>query len=430
MAKITLFTGIGELVPLTDGPIGAVRGAALDRAEVVRDGAIAVQDGRVLATGPRTELEREYAEGAERRELGVPVVVPSFVDAHTHPVFAATREHEFTMRCAGADYVEISKAGGGILSSVRSLREIDEEELAELVFARLQRFAALGTAAIEAKSGYGLELEAELKSLRAIDRALSRMPPFAVHKTFLGAHEVAPEYRDDPDAYVDLLVAEMLPAARPFADACDVFVEDHVFSVEQGRRILSKAKELGYRIRAHVDELAPLGGAELAVEMGADSADHLLYVSDAGIDALAGSETTAVLLPGTSFFLRKGRYAPARRLIEAGAKVALATDFNPGSCFTQSLPMIVTLARLHFGMSPAECLNAITRNAADSLGMASERGTLHPGKVADFVALDLPSFAAFGYAFGDSPVMIPFLAGQPAPTRHALAPQLHDTPRA
>jgi imidazolonepropionase len=314
MSNVTLFCEIRELVPLTDGPEGAVRGEALDRAAVIPDGAIAVQGGKVLATGPRSELESQYP-GAERVELGDCVVVPAFVDAHTHPAFAATREHEFTMRCAGADYVDISKAGGGILSSVRTLREIEESELVDLVYGRLVRFLDLGTVCIEAKSGYGLDLESELKSLRAIEKAASELP-ITVHKTFLGAHEIAPEYRDKPDAYVDLLVEEMLPAAKPFADACDVFVEDHVFSVEQGRRILSKARELGYRIRAHVDELAPLGGAELAVELGADSADHLLYVSDAGIDALAGSETTAVLLPGTSFFLRKGTLcagAPAHR---------------------------------------------------------------------------------------------------------------------
>ena len=414
MSSVTLFTGIRELVPLTDGPEGAVRGDALGRAAVIEDGAMAVQHGKILATGARSDLEAAHPD-ARRVDLEARVVVPAFVDAHTHPAFGATREKEFGMRCAGADYVEISKAGGGILSSVRSLREVEEDALVPLVQERLLRFLTLGTVAIEAKSGYGLDLESELKSLRAIERAVEQLP-MRVHRTFLGAHEIAPEYRDRPDAYVDLLVDEMLPAARPFADACDVFVEDHVFSVEQGRRILSKAKELGYRVRAHVDELAPLGGAELAVELGADSADHLLYVSDAGIEALGGSETTAVLLPGTSFFLRKDRYAPARRLIEAGAKVALATDFNPGSCHTQSLPMIVTLARLNFGMTPAECLNAITRNAADSLGLANERGTLHAGKSADFVVLDLPSFEAFGYSFGDNRAKAVYVQGQLAPS--------------
>ncbi|PIE23364.1 MAG: imidazolonepropionase [Planctomycetota bacterium] len=410
MSPVTLFVGIRELVPLSDGPVGAVRGEALGRAEPIPDAAIAVQDGKVLATGTRSDLEAAYAD-AQPVDLQAPVVVPAFVDAHTHPAFAATREKEFGMRCAGADYVEISKAGGGILSSVRTLREIDEDALVELVRERLQRFLALGTVALEAKSGYGLELESELKSLRAIERAAESVP-MRLHRTFLGAHEIGPEYRDRPDEYVDLLVEEMLPAARPYSDACDVFVEDHVFTVEQGRRILSRAKELGYRVRAHVDELAPLGGAELAVELGADSADHLLFVSDSGIEALGGSETTAVLLPGTSFFLGKNRYAPARRLIEAGAKVALATDFNPGSCHTQSLPMIVTLARLNYGMTPAECLNAITRNAAESMGLAEERGTLHAGKSADFVVLELPSFEAFGYSFGDNRAKAVYVQGQ------------------
>ncbi len=413
-----LFLRIGELVSLSEGPErGGLRGEDLGKVEVVRDGAIAVRNRRIVATGTTEELVKVY-EAPLSRDLSGLVVLPGFVDAHTHPVFGGTREKEFHLRCQGADYVEIAKRGGGILSSVRSLREVSEEMLVGMVAKRLRGFLALGTTSIEAKSGYGLSLESELKSLRALQEA-SKQAGLTVSPTFLGAHEVAPEYREDPDAYVDLLCDEMMEAARPLAVSCDAFIEDHVFDLEQGRRIFERARDLGYRIRAHVDELSPLGGTELAVEMGAASADHLLYLSDAGLQALAGSETTAVLLPGTSFFLRKERYAPGRRLVDAGALVALATDFNPGSCYCQSLPMIATLACLHFAFSPAECLNAMTRNAAYSLGLDAERGTLHPGKSADFAAFDLPSFAGLGYRFGDNPCVLTVKDGEIV---HEVAP--------
>ncbi len=399
----TIFTGIRELIALDDGPQeGAVRGEELGTAAIRRDCAILVKDGRIERIGKESDLLGSDPD-LLRVDVGGQIVVPGFVDCHTHPVFGATREKEFQLRCQGADYAEIAKRGGGILSSVRSLRETAEEPLTRCVAARLERFLELGTTSIEAKSGYGLSTDSELKSLRAL-KAAATASPITVSPTFLGAHEVAPEYREDKAAYVRLLIDEMIPAARDLADSCDVFVEDHVFQIEEGRAILQAAKDSGYRLRVHADELAPLGGAELCAELGAASADHLLCISEAGIEALAASDTTAVLLPGTSFFLRKEGHAPARALIEAGAKVALATDFNPGSCYTQSLPMIVTLAQLQYGMTPIECLQAITRNAADSLGISGERGTLHEGKAADFVAMDLPSIDAFGYAFGDSPV--------------------------
>ncbi|MEZ5990049.1 MAG: imidazolonepropionase [Planctomycetota bacterium] len=416
-----LYRHVKELVTLADGPAaGGVRGADLAKAEVHRDQAIAVLDGKVLETGPDAELAERY-ECPSHVDLDGYVVVPAFCDGHTHPAFGVTREHEFLLRCRGADYVEIARAGGGILSSVESLRGLDEDALVQLVFERYLRFLALGTTTLEAKSGYGLSLDDELRSLRALRRAAA-MLPITVSTTFLGAHEVAPEFRDAPGAYVDLLIEEMLPAARPLADSCDVFVEAHVFDLDQGRRILGAARELGYRLRVHVDEIEPLGGTEMAVELGAASVDHLIRISDEGIAALAGSDTTATLLPGTSFFLRKP-YAPGRRLADAGALVALATDFNPGSCFTQSLPMIATLARLNYGFSPAECLNAMTRNAAASLGLSEDRGTLHPGKRADFAVLDLPSFEALGYAFGDNPVLLTVVGGRPVAMNSSNVPE-------
>lgn len=407
-----LYRQIHQLVPLTDGPReGGVRGADLGRAAVIEHAAIAVIDGRVAAIGPDEELESAFEPRAEF-DLDGYVVVPGFVDAHTHPVFGATRENEFLMRCQGADYVDIAKAGGGILSSVESLRRTSEDELVDLVRERLHNMVASGTTTVEAKSGYGLDLESERKSLEVLSH-LAGDVPITMSRTLLAAHEVAPEYRDDKAGWVRRIVDEILPELRPLADSCDVFVEGHVFDLDDTRTICTKAQELGYRIRLHVDELSPLGGAELAVELGAASADHLACISDAGIEALAGSDTTAMLLPGTIFFLNKPSHAPGRRLVDSGALVALATDFNPGSCYTYSLPMIATLARIHYGFSPAECLNAITRNPASSLGLSHERGTLHDGKACDFVALEISSFDAFGYGFGDNPVAMTVKDGRP-----------------
>jgi imidazolonepropionase len=416
-----LYRGIKELVTLADGPAeGGVRGAGLGQAAVEEGAAIAVLDGRVLETGPDAEISKKY-ESSTHVDLEGYVVVPGFVDCHTHPAFGDTREKEFLMRCRGADYVEIAQAGGGILSSVRSLRETSEEDLVSKIFERYLGFLSLGTTTIEAKSGYGLSLESELKSLRALRRA-AEILPIDVSTTFLGAHEVAPEYREDPDSYVDLLIQEMLPAARELADSCDAFVEAHVFDLTRGRKLLQAAKDMGYRLRVHVDEIEPLGGTEMAVSLGAASVDHVIQISDEGIEKVAASGTTAVLLPGTSFFLRKP-YAPGRRLVEAGALVALSTDFNPGSCYTQSLPMIATVARLNYGFSPQECLNAMTRNAAASLGMSKDRGTLHPGKRADFTVLDLPSFEAFGYSFGGNPVLLTVKDGRPVTVNSSNVPE-------
>ncbi|MCA8968893.1 MAG: imidazolonepropionase [Planctomycetes bacterium] len=407
-----LYRQIHQLVPLTDGPRdGPVRGDDLGRAAVLENAAIATANGVVLEIGPDEELAGRYDAAAEL-DLSGYVVVPGFVDAHTHPVFAKTRENEFLLRCRGADYVEIAKQGGGILSSVRALREIDEDTLEERVRTRIERMLACGTTTIEAKSGYGLDLDSERKSLEILQRVGDALP-ITISRTMLAAHEVAPEYREDPPAYVELLCSRILPELRPLADSCDIFVEEHVFGIEDARRICLRARDLGYRLRLHVDELSPLGGTELAVEVGAASADHLARISERGIEALAASETTAMLLPGTIFFLDKPAHAPGRKLADHGAIVALATDFNPGSCYTWSLPMIATLARIHYAFTPQECLNAMTRNPAFSLGLDHERGTLHEGKACDFVALDLPDFELFGYEFGDNPVALTVKDGRP-----------------
>ncbi|MCB9917414.1 MAG: imidazolonepropionase [Planctomycetes bacterium] len=407
-----LYRQIHQLVPLTDGPReGPVRGEDLGRAAVLENAAIATANGVVLEIGPDVELAERYDAAAEL-DLSGYVVVPGFVDAHTHPVFAKTRENEFLLRCRGADYVEIAKQGGGILSSVRALREIDEGTLEQRVRTRIERMLACGTTTIEAKSGYGLDLDSERKSLEILQRVGDALP-ITVSRTMLAAHEVAPEYRDDRPGYVELLCSRILPELRRLSDSCDIFVEEHVFGIEDARRICLRARELGYRLRLHVDELSPLGGTELAVEVGAASADHLARISERGIEALAASDTTAMLLPGTIFFLDKPAHAPGRQLADRGAIVALATDFNPGSCYTWSLPMIATLARIHYAFTPQECLNSMTRNPAFSLGLDHERGTLHEGKACDFVALDLADFELFGYEFGDNPVALTVKDGRP-----------------
>jgi imidazolonepropionase len=364
---------------------------------VVADPAVAVAEGRVVACGPRREVLSAW-EAPEVVDLGGGVLVPGFVDPHTHPLFHRTREKEFHMRMAGASYVEISKAGGGILSSIRGVREAPPAELRRLVLERYDRILLEGTTTAEVKSGYGLSTEAEIKSLEVLAGAAAEHP-LETSATFLGAHEFPPEYREDREAYVELLCREMLPRARELAESADVFTEGHVYDLAQSRRYLERARELGFRLRVHADEIEPLGGAELGVELGAASVDHLVMVSPAGIEALGRSDTVAVMLPTTTFQLGKERYAPARELLEAGAVVALATDYNPGTSHVWSMPLVIAVACVKMKLTPAEALQAATINAAFSLGRDDRVGTLHPGKQADFAVLDLPSFAALGYAF-------------------------------
>lgn len=411
-----LFVHCRELVTLCGGPArGLRRGADLEAGlGVVQDGAVAVKDGKVVATGTTQEIRAQWTS-VEEIDCSDYVVTPGFVDAHTHPAWVATREEEFHMRCAGADYMAIAAAGGGILRSVRSLRDASEKELRDHVQRHYDGFLAHGTTTIEAKSGYGLTLDDEVRSLDAIT-AVAETHPLTVSRTFLGAHEFPPEYRDRRDDYVRLVIEEMLPAVVGKAESCDVFAEPKVFDRNQSREILEAAKALGFRLRLHADEIEPMGGAELAVEVGADSADHLPRISLAGQDALAESDTCAVLLPGTSFYLGKPAHAPARSMLDKGCAVALATDFNPGSCHTQSIPLIVTLGCVLLHMSVAECLTAITINPAASLHLDGEVGSLHPGKRADLAILDLPNHKAFGYAFGGNPVVMTVKDGVPVVT--------------
>jgi imidazolonepropionase len=407
-----LFVHCRQLVTLTDGPpTGPRRGPAMRRLGLVEDGAIAVRDGRIVAVGPTERVGREF-RARDELDLSGYVVLPGFVDSHTHPVFARTREHEFHLRCAGADYMAIAAAGGGILSSMHGVRAMSEDDLVARTERHLWGFLANGTTTVEGKSGYGLSVADEGKSLRALQRAAARVP-IGSKRTFLGAHEFPPEFRQDRDAYVRLLCEEMMPALAPLAHYCDVFAEPGVFDRSQSERILQAARRHGLRLRLHADEIQPMGGAELAVQLGADSADHLGRISEAGIAALAASDTTGVLLPGTILFLAKPHYAPARRMIDAGCAVAIATDFNPGSCYTQSMTLIMTLACAQMKMSAEEVITAATINPAFSLQLDGEVGTLHPGKRADLCVLDIPSWEAVGYAFGGNPVVLTVKDGVP-----------------
>jgi len=314
------------------------------------------------------------------------VLTPGLVDSHTHAVFGRYRTDEYALRCTGVPYMEIARRGGGINASVRDLRARSEDELVEMALPRLEEMLRGGSTTAEVKSGYGLSTESELKTLRAI-RRLMDLQPIRLIPTFLGGHEFPPEYRDDRDGYVDLLVREMIPAVAEaeLAVFCDVFMEPGVFDRAQTERVLRAGLDHGLRPKLHADELTGSGGAELAAELGAASADHLGDISDAGIAALASSRTVATLLPGTLFFLGKPKFAPGRALLDAGANVALATDFNPGSCPTPNLQFIMTAACSRMGLSPAESLRAATAGGAAALELADGSGTLEPGAPCDLV---------------------------------------------
>lgn len=331
------------------------------------------------------------------------LLTPGLIDPHTHPAFATTRELEFEMRAQGKSYQEIAATGGGIRSSVTSLREISEGDLTQRITERFHMMLAHGTTTVECKSGYGLSTESELKSLRAIKAATSQSP-IRSYSTFLGAHEVPDEFRSDRSAYLNLIIDEMIPRVvnENLADFCDVFCEEGVFSIEETKKILRAAQTHDLKARFHADEFVSTGGAELAVELGACSADHLMAVSPAGISALANSSTVAILLPGTTFFLGTNTWAPARKMIDAGVTVALATDFNPGSNMSLNLPFVMTLAVIHLKMTPLEALQASTISGAKSLGQSHHLGAIYPGYQADAVVWNLQNYRQIPYFYGSS----------------------------
>jgi imidazolonepropionase len=368
--------------------------------DVVDRGVVLVgDDGMIAAIGSYRELHGAYP-AAEVVEVDG-VLFPGFIDCHTHAVFGAARTTDHERRARGISYKEIAAQGGGILASVRDVRTRTVEDLASLTRTRLAHLLAAGTTTVEVKSGYGLSLESELSQLEAIDLASDSAGP-AVVPTFLGAHEVPPESRDDPDCYVSLVVEQMLPAVerQGIARFCDVFCEPGVFTVQQSRRVLEAAQRHGLGLKLHADEIDGSGGAELAAELGAASADHLAAISAAGIDALSRSETVAVLLPGTMLFLGSRNQAPARRLLQSGVAVALATDFNPGSSPGMSLPLMTTLGVSQLGMLPAEAIMAITVNAAAAIGEAGARGQIAPGFRADIVLAAVHDWRELPYWYG------------------------------
>lgn len=418
-----LLTGIGELLTMADeAPLGA--DGYWEETGIVRDAALLLAGDRILACGPRAAVHRQAAERGPHRQVDVEgrCVIPGLVDPHTHPVFGGSREDEFVMRIKGRPYTEIAAAGGGIRSTVRATRAASAEELSARLRRHADRFLDHGTTTIEAKSGYGLDTEQELKLLRVIravdqDHALDFVP------TFLGAHEVPDEWRHDRAAYVRNVVDEMLPrvVAEGLAESCDVFCEKGVFELGDSRTILEAGRAAGLRLRVHADEIAPLGGAELCAELGAASADHLVMISERGIEALAAAGTTAVLLPTTSFILRLERDAPARRMIAAGCRIALATDFNPGTSWCQSLILTIGVAAARLRMTPYESLRAATWGAALSLGRETEIGSLAPSRRADLVVLDAPNHRHLAYKLGETRPWQVWKAG--ACVRSQTAPQ-------
>lgn len=417
MSGVALFVNAAQVVTCA-GPARARRGAEMGDAAVRAGVGVAVDagTGRIVAVAPEPELRAAHPR-ADEVDCRGGVLTPGFVDSHTHAIFGRARYEEQELRAAGIGYLEIARRGGGIHSSVRDLRARGEDELVALAAARLRRIAAHGTTTIEVKSGYGLSLEAELTTLRAI-RRLSAELGLRLVPTFLGAHEVPLEYREAPrtrEAYIALVVEEMLPAVarEGLARFCDVFCEPGVYTVEESRRILTAARGHGLGIKLHADELENGAGAELAAELRATSADHLAAISGEGIAALAAAGTVATLLPGTMLFLGRAKQAPARALVEAGVPVALASDFNPGTSPTVNLPLILTLGVSQLRLSVGEAYIAATVNGAAALGLAGELGQLAPGFHADLALFDVSDHREIPYWYGDRRCLRTWVAGRP-----------------
>ena len=413
MAADLLVINIGELATTEGFSERPQVGQELGELRRISQAFLAVKEGRVAAYGPMEQAE-EY-RGAQTQVLDAAgqALLPGFVDPHTHVVFAGWRERELAMKLAGCSYLEILAAGQGILSTVTATRAASVEERTELALKNMDRMLLHGTTTVEAKSGYGLTLESELNQLRAAQAAAARHP-LSVVSTFMGAHAVPPEYKDNTEGFIDLVINEMMPAVAEagLAEFCDVFCEQGVFDVAESRRILLAAREHGFKLKLHADELVPLGGAQLAAELGAVSADHLLYADEEGIRAMAAAGVVAVLLPGTSFTLRTPQRPNVAYMLEAGVPIALATDFNPGTCPTESMQIIQTLAWQSLGLPPAAALAASTINAAHAVDRAAEVGSLEVGKKADFVIYDAPNLDFVAYHYGVNLVRHVFKEGR------------------
>jgi len=391
-----------ELLTLRGNPGPRVREAANDLG-VIQDGAVYAEGDRIRDVGKSSEVLARHPRVDVRIDVTGKVVLPGFVDPHTHPVFAGSRAHEVEWKARGLSYSEIAARGGGILHTVRATREATEDDLAREGAHRIRAMMGFGTTTLEAKSGYGLRTEDELKILRAIAKA-GRMAELDVVPTFLGAHAVPPEFEGRSEEYVELVQGEMMDAvvSNRLATFCDVFVDQGYFSVDQGRRILAKARDSGLGPKVHADELVETGGGVLAAEVRAASADHLIHTSSEGVDAMARAGVVAVLLPTTSLTSNLS-FADGKRLVAAGVPVALGTDFNP-NCWCDSMQLVIALACHHNGLTPAEAIVATTINAAHAIGRDRDVGTLEPGKLADLLVLDVPTWHHLGYRLGGNAV--------------------------
>ena len=396
-----LLTNIGQVATLAGHSETPKTGEQMNEVSIIENGAIAIKDGLILAAGSTKDVLSQVSEEPELPAIEFPgmLATPGFIDSHTHLTFGGSRENDFAMKLAGKSYLEILEAGGGILNTLRSTRAASPNELVKNAFSYAESMLSMGTTTIEAKSGYGLDTENELKMLKAVDDLKKKMPTNLI-STFMGAHAVPPEFEGKTDEYVDLVIDDMIPtvAESGLAEFCDVFCEQGVFDVEQSRNILLAAKEKGMKLKVHADEIVQLGGTALAAEVGAVSADHLLMASDDGLEAMLKAGTMATLLPATAFSLDTD-YAEARKMIEMGLPVALATDFNP-NCANESLFFTIALSCYKMKMQPREALSAVTINAAHALDRGKTHGSIEVGKVADILILDCPNPEYLTWRFG------------------------------
>lgn len=404
----TLIYNIGQLITVdparmtVENPLG-----------IIENGAIRFEQGKIVWLGSSDEIDRADYPNADWIDAHGKVLLPGFIDSHTHTIFAGDRANEFEMRLQGKSYQEIAESGGGILKTVQATRKASADELSALTLQRLNRMLALGVTTVEIKSGYGLDYVSEMKCLQVL-KSLKEAAPVSIVRTYMGGHDIPPEYQGHTEAYVDLLCSQQIPevAEQGLAEFCDVFCEKGYFDVAQSRRILETARKYGLKLKIHAEEFCDLGGAVLAGELKATSADHLLNISDDGIAALKAGGTVATLLPGTAFYLRIKEYAPALKLITAGVPVALATDFNPGSCMIDNLQMIMALACLQMNMPPVDVIKAVTLNAAKALDLQHDRGSLVVGKRADLVLFDITSYNELLYRIGSNLLTDVYVAGK------------------
>lgn len=401
MSKNLIVKNASELV--TCSGFRSKRGQGMKDLHVIRDGAVIVRDGIISAVGTTAEVLAGIDESAFAVvDASGRTVLPGFVDSHTHFVFGGYRADEFSWRLRGDSYMDIMERGGGIVSTVAATRAASKEQLAQSAIKRLNSMLAFGVTTVEGKSGYGLDLETEIRQLEVMAE-IDAVHPVDVVRTFLGAHAVPVEYKGRTDAYIDFILSDVLPVVveRNLAEFCDIFCEKNVFSVQQSRKLLLKARELGLRLKLHADEIVQFGGAELAAELDAISADHLLQASDAGIRGMAEHGVVCTLLPATAFSLKEA-YARGRFMIDNNCAVAMASDMNPGSCFTESIPLLIALSTLHMGITPEEAVTALTINGAAALGRADSIGSIDVGKKGDLVIHEFPSYKFLPYHIGVS----------------------------